>query len=446
MIEKRVEKFLKNPKKGLFILAMPMLVGMLMQTLYNIVDTIFIGRLGAEAIAALTFSFPIFFIFIAINSGLGAGMGSRISRFMGEKNQKQAENTAMHGIIIAILLSGIIFIAGMIFLKPLLVLFGATGNVLDLAIDYLSIIFLGVFLILPFAIFANIFTSQGDPKTSMKLMITALGINIILDPILIYVLGYGVKGAAMATVIAFGLGFLASIYFIKTKSALQIKLSSFHYSPKILKEIIMVGIPATLMMVTMSVSFMFINKFVSSFGVDYVAAVGISGKLESIVVMPMVALALAMMTLTGMLYGAKEYQLIKKMSLFSMQMIIVISTFVGLILFLFPSLFLRIFTPDPNLLSLGAAYVRVSVFAYPFMGIALISGRIMQGMGQGFPGFVINLIRTLLVSIPIAYVFIFVLGYGYLFIPISMIIGGIVSNLVGILWLKIRLNKIHIEI
>ena len=135
MIEKRVEKFLKNPKKGLFILAMPMLVGMLMQTLYNIVDTIFIGRLGAEAIAALTFSFPIFFIFIAINSGLGAGMGSRISRFMGEKNQKQAENTAMHGIIIAILLSGIIFIAGMIFLKPLLVLFGATGNVLDLAID-----------------------------------------------------------------------------------------------------------------------------------------------------------------------------------------------------------------------------------------------------------------------------------------------------------------------
>ena len=445
-MKKRVEKFINNPKKGLFILAAPMLMGMLVQTLYNIVDTAFVGRLGAESIAALTFAFPVFFIFIALNAGLGAGVSSRISRYMGELNKKQAENTAMHGIIISILLSVLIFSIGSTFIRPLFLLLGAEANVLELAISYMKIIFMGGIFFMLVAMFNAIFSSQGDPKTAMKIMVSALVLNIILDPIFIYVLGYGVKGAAIATVIAFIFGFMLSLFYIKTKSILAIKLSSFRFSKRISKQIIQVGIPATLMMLTTSIAFMFINKILAGFGVDYIAAVGLSFRLESLAIMPSVALSLSMLTLTGMLYGSKKYNLLKSTSYYGIKIGVLISVCVGIILFFFPHAFLRIFTSDEKLLLLGSSYIRIMVFSYPMGSVALIIGRILQGTGVGLPSLIINLFRTLLVPIPLIYLFVFKLGYSYLSIPVALIIGGIVAALIAVVWIKIRLKKLHIEV
>ena len=442
-MENRVDEFIKNPKKALLTLALPMIIAMIVQVMYNVVDTAFVGRLGADAIAALTFSFPIFFILIALNSGLGVGMSSRISRFLGEKRKEDAENTAMHGLFISIIFGLFIFVGGIIFLRPIFSIFGAANSVLELSIDYMSIILFGIFFMFSSFMLNNIFSSQGDTKTPMKVQIFALILNIILDPIFIYVLGYGVRGAAIATVIAFALSLILFIYYIKKKSYLKIHLSSFKFSFSLVKEIFLIGLPASLMMLLISVYFMFINKFMAYFGTNYVASFGIASRLESVITMPIVALSIAMLTLVGMFFGAKRYELLKEISWYGIKISILFASAIGVVFFLLPSLFLRIFTPDATLLAISSAYLRIEIFIFPLFAVSMIISRVMQGMGFGMPGLVINLVRTLLISVPLAYIFVFILKYGYLSIAAATIIGGVISSIVAIIWMEIEFKKIE---
>ncbi len=427
MQKSRVKEFIKNPKKALFTLALPIMMGMLVQTLYNIVDTAFVGRLGAEAIAALTFSFPIFFIFIALNSGLGAGIGSVISRAIGAKKKKLAENAAMHGLIVSVILGLIVVILCLIFLRPMFVLFGAEGLTLELSIDYMFVVLVGaLFMFVSFAMH-SIFSGQGDTKTPMIVQVSTLVLNIILDPIFIYVLGYGVKGAAIATVISFVFGFLMFIYYINKKSYLNIKLSNFKFDLKIIKDMIFVGAPSSLTVLVIAIYIVFINKFAAHFGVDYVAALGMAFRGESVAIMPIVAFAMAMLTLTGMFYGAKRFDLLRGIVWYGVKMVALFTAVIGAVFFIIPELFLKIFTSDFNLLSLGAAYLRLDVFTFPLMGISFVFIRAMQGIGYGWPGLVVNLIRVFVFAVPLSYVFIFILDYGYLSLIVAAIVGALVS-------------------
>ena len=443
MTKNRVDEFIKNPKKALFVLAVPIVIGMLVQVMYNIVDTAFIGRLGAESIAALTFSFPLFFILISLNSGIGIGMSSLISRYLGSNNKNEAENAAMHGLFISLIFSAFVIVLGIAVLKPLFQLFGAEGNVLELAISYMSIVLLGVFFMFPSFIFNSIFAAQGDTKTIMKVQVIGLALNTLLDPIFIYMLGYGVKGAAIATVIGFLFSLVLSMYYIKRKSYLHIHIDSFKFSPKIIKGIFSVGAPASLMMLLISIYVIFINRFMAHFGTDYVASFGIASRLESVVTMPMVALSVSLVTLTGMFFGAKRYDLLKSISWYGIKISILFTSAIGFIFFALPNLFLRIFTSDTGLLNISAAYLRIDVFTFPLMAVAMIISRIMQGMGYGMPGLVINFIRVFLVAIPLAYIFVFLLGYGYLSIAVAMVIGGIISNIVALIFMNVELRKIE---
>lgn len=441
MLKERVATFIQNPKKSLFKLATPIIVGMIVQTLYNIVDTAFVGRLGAESIAALTFSFPIFFILIALNAGLAAGMGSRISRYLGENNKTAAENTAMHGLFISLVLSFLILCFGSLILKPLFLLFGATSSVLSLAMDYTSIILMGAFFMLPGQILNSIFSAQGDTKTPMRIQIIALIINIILDPIFIFGFGLGVRGAAIATVIAFSTTLLLGIYYIRTVSHLHIHLRSYRFSLYILKNIVAVGIPASMVMLLMSVYIMVINRFMAYFGTNYVASFGIVSRLESVAVLPIVGLSMALLTLVGMFDGAKRYDLIKTISWFAIKTGVLMTSGIGIVFFIFPDLILRIFTTDPTILSIGAVYIKINVLTFPLMAITMSISRVLQGMGYGFPGFMINLIRVFLVALPLAYLFIFILNKPYYFVPVAMVTGGLVGSLVAITWLQVKLRK-----
>ncbi|MBD3309833.1 MATE family efflux transporter [Candidatus Woesearchaeota archaeon] len=443
MKKNRTDEFIKHPKRSLFRLALPLLVGMMVQTLYNIVDTAFVGRLGADAIAALTFSFPIFFILMAMNSGMGTGMGSRIARLLGEKSRRAAENAAMHGILIAVVTALVMTTFGLIFLEPIFILMGASGNVLSLSTEYMSIILAGaVFMFLVF-IFNSIFTSQGDTKTPMKVQITALVLNIILDPILIYGLDMGVRGAAVATVIALLAGLAMFIYYSRTRSYLRIRRNSFMFSLNISKEIIRVGLPASLTMLLMSVYMMFINRLMTYFGTDYVAVFGLAFRLESLEVMPVVAFSLSLLTVTGMFYGAKRHDLLKGVYWYSVKIGLLISSGVGLVFFLFPEMLFRIFTSDPSLLDLGAVFLRFYVFTFPFHVVAMITSRAMQGMGKGMPGMIINMVRSLFIAVPLAYVLVFVFGFGYLSVPAAMIVGGMVSTVIAIVWIEVEFKRLN---
>ncbi|KYK25423.1 hypothetical protein AYK26_06155 [Euryarchaeota archaeon SM23-78] len=443
MKESRVSEFIKNPRKALFILAGPLVVGMLVQTLYNIVDTAFVGRLGADSIAALTFSFPLFFVLMALNSGIATGMGSRIARYLGEKNKAAAENTALHGLIISIILAIIIFIPGIIFLRPIFSLFGATNTVLELAISYMLFILLGIFFMFPAFVINGIFSAQGDTKTPMKVMILSLILNIILDPIFIYALKQGVRGAAIATLIAFLFSLILYIYYLRKKSYLRLHLKNFKFSFPICKDICRVGAPASIMMLLMSVSYIFFNRFVAHFGTNFIAAYGVVIRLESLAVMPMVAWSTAMMTLAGMFFGAKRYDLLKSTTWYAVRIGLWFTSIIALILFLVPSLFFQIFTPDQYLIDIGTAFIRVMVFTLPLMAIGMPIARTLQGMGLGLPALVFNLVRLIIVAVPVAYIFIFILGFGFLSVPLATIIGGIIGDSVAAVWYKLKIKKLN---
>jgi len=443
-MQKRLEQFIANPKKALWKLSLPIVVGMLVQVLYNIVDTAFVGRLGAEAIAALTFSWPLFFVLISLNAGLGAGMSSRLSRYLGEKDIKQAENTAMHGMVISLVAGTIIFILGMIFLKPLLMLFGATDIVLTHALGYMRIILVAGFFMYPAYIIYYIFAAQGDTKTPMKVQVIALVTNMILDPIFIYLLGYGVRGAAIATLISFLLSLIIYVYILDKKSQLQLNFRAFKFSKRIAKEIFVVGLPATIMMLLMSVYFMFINRLMANFDIETVAAFGVVSRLDSVAVMPVVGFSAALMTLVAMFYGAKRYDLLKSTAWYAIRTMMIFTIVVGIIFFIIPNIFLMLFTDDPRLLSLGTKFLRIQIFSYPFMVITMMIGRTMQGLGLGLPGLVINSLRMILVAVPISYIFVYIFGYGYLSVAVASIIAAVVAAITAIIWLEAKIKKLHI--
>ncbi len=438
----RVEKFISNPKKALFTLAWPIILAMLVQVAYNIVDTIFVGKLGADAIAAITFAFPVFFVFMALNAGVGIGMSSLISRFLGSKKKSSAENTTVHGLIISLFFALLLFIFGIIFLNPILSLFGAEQPVLGLAYDYLFIILFGLFFMFLGNILNNVFTGQGDTKTPMIIQVTSLLLNIILDPILIYGLDMGVRGAALATSIAFFVWSLMAVFFIKKKSVLKINFKVFKFSKQIIKNIFVVGIPASLMMLLMSVFLALINRLLAGFGTNYVASLGIVFRLESVATMPIVGFSIALVTLVGMFFGAKRYDLLKDIVFYSLKIAVSIVTVISVILFAFPELFIKIFTNDSSLISLASAYLRIEVFVFPFMATGMIIGRVLQGMGYGMPALVISFVRLILVAVPLAYVFVEILGYGYLSIAVSILIAAVCANIISWVFLFVKFRKL----
>jgi putative MATE family efflux protein len=442
-MENRVDEFIENPKRALFVLAAPIAIAMFVQAMYNIVDTAWVGRLGAESIAALTFAFPIFFILIGLNSGIGVGINSIISRQLGAKDKEAAENSAVHGLIMSEVFGGIVFLVGILTLKPLFSLFGATPAVLKLSVGYMSIIMSGIFFMFPAYAMNGIFSAQGDTRTPMKVQVSALIFNAVLDPIFIYPLGLGVAGAALATLCAFGFSLLLYVYYIQKKSYLKIRFRCFRFSFSLCREICRVGAPASLMMLIMSIYVMFLNRFMAHFGTDYVASFGLATRLESFATIPIVALSISLLTLVGMFFGARKFDIMKTVSWHGIKIGVAFTSALGLIFFIFPTLFLRIFTPQPVLLMVGSAYLRIDVFTFPLMTVSTVISRVLQGLGFGLPGLVINLIRIFIVAVPLAYIFVFILGYGFLSIAWAMVLGGVASNVTAFIWIGAKFRQLR---
>ena len=216
----KLETFLANPKKSLWDLALPIMFGLGIHTLYNIVDMLFIGRLGGEAITGIAFNMPIFFLMLGLTMGIGTGVTAAIARHIGEESKADADNSAEHAIVIALFISVTFTLLGSIFGDEILFMLGAKDNVLALASDYLSTIVVGLPFMVFGAFFRSILAGEGDMKFPMAVAGFGTILNIILDPIFIFELndfgsiglGLGIKGAALATVLSQSVVFIIFVY------------------------------------------------------------------------------------------------------------------------------------------------------------------------------------------------------------------------------------------
>jgi len=434
----RLDGFIDNPSKALWTLAFPIMAGMGIHTLYTIVDMIFIGRLGGDAIAAVAFNMPLFFLVLGLSFGVGSGVTASIARFIGAKDKVNADNTAEHAVALGLIISTILTTFGLIYGEGLLQRLGATESVLPLSWDYLKVSLIG----LPFMVFSTFFRSilsgEGDMKLPMAVAGLGTILNIILDPIFIFTLGYGVGGAAMASAISQLIVFFIFVYmlFVKEHAYIRFRMRDFSPSLFIIKDIIRVGLPASMSMIIMAFGQLVFNRILVRFSTDAVAAYQVGGRMDMVIFLPIMAIASALTTLVGMFFGAKEIEKIKFIAKYGIIRSMMVTGVLSIILYIFAPLIVKIFTLDVGIQSIAVTYLRFICLIYPLIAIGMTVGRILQGLGKGLPMLVITSIRILALSAPLALYFIMVLNKSIEWVWYAMIISTIVSVAISLIWLK----------
>ena len=448
----RLKIFLDNPSKALWSLAIPIMFGMGIQTLYNLVDMIFIGRLGGQSIAGIAFNMPLFFLVLGLTMGLGTGVTASIARFIGQDNKKEADNSAEHAVVMAVGISIFLCSMGLMFGETILSLFGAEGDILSIGWEYLHVMCIGM----PFMIFSGFFRSilagEGDMKFPM--MVAGLGtvLNIILDPIFIFDLesyggiglGLGVAGAAMATVISQAIVFCVFIYmlFIKEHSYITFRLKYFSFSTDIIWDIVKVGLPASLSMVVMAIGQGVFNKILIHFSADTVAAYQVAGRLDMLVFLPIFSIAASLTTLIGMFFGAKEYDTLRFTIRYGIISAFCITVVSSAVVYLFADLTVRFFTDDELIISIAVSFLKLFAFVYPLIAVGITSGRVLQGLGKGLPVLIITIVRVLGVSAPLALFFIFYMAKPVEWVWYSMMLSTVVAFTIAVLWLFSTVRKL----
>ena len=441
-----LQLFIDNPSKSMWNLAIPIMAGMGIQTLYTIIDMIFIGRLGGNAIAAVAFNMPIFFFVMGLSFGLGNGVTASIARFIGADDKVNADNSAEHAVAIAFLISAVLTSVGLIYGKDILILMGCTQEVLPLAWDYLRVSCYGI----SFGVFSGFFRSilAGEGEMKLPMIVAGLGtvLNTILDPIFIFYLDYGVTGAAWATTISQIIVFCIFIYmlFIKHRTYIRFKLKDFSPSSFIIYDIIKVGIPVSMSMVVMAIGQLVFNRLLVNYSTNAVAAYQIGGRIDMLVFLPIFGIASALTTMVGMFYGANEINKIKFISRYGVRSSLIITSICSALLYIFAPPVISIFTSDFTIQKISIDYLRIISLLFPFISIGLTIGRILQGLGQGMPSLIITTIRVIGVAGPLAYYFTFIQDKPVEWIWYSMFISGIFATIISIVWVTITFKKLSI--
>ena len=436
----RVEQFIQRPYRAVWTLAVPIMMGMAVQTIYSVADMIFVGRISADAIAALAFNMPLLWFSFGIIFGLGSGVTAVIARFIGGRQKAQAENAALHGLMLGILLGSSFTLAAFLLGKRILTMLGVPPEILPDAVKYFYIL-AGGFLFTMFGIFLrSIFNGEGDTKTPMKIQVASTLLNILLDPLFIFGFSMGVAGAALATVLSqlLTVAILSYLLLIKKRTYVQLRWRNFQYNRELLASILRIGVPASMAMVIMSSGSAAFNRILVHYSAKVVAGYQISGRLDQIFFLPIMALGNSLVTLVGMYYGARRLDLAKKVIRYALARGILIGLTSGIVFYITAPYVFRIFTPDPEVQAVAVSVIRTLSFVYWVIPIGMLSGRSMQGLGTGVPSLVITTVRVLGVSVPLALLFVFYLHKPYYWVWWAMVASSATAATISIFWLRHR--------
>ena len=405
--------------KAVATMAVPSMLGMLINIVYNLADTFFVGQTGdSNQVAAVSVSMPLFLIFIAVGNLFGVGGCAFISRSLGEGRQDRVKKISSFCIYTSILLGIVLGVLFMVFKTPLLYMVGASDNTIGFASDYLKWVAIGSPSVITAITVCNLVRGEGAAKTSMFGSILGQVVNIVLDPIFIlsggdelsgfkmpFGFGLGVAGAAIATVI----GNICSVvffllYFLKGKSILSITPKRYTFKDGIAKGVINVGLPASLNNLLMSLSNIIVNIVLVSYGDNAVAAMGVAMKANMLVVMLQIGLGQGVQPLIGYCYGARNYDRMKKCLHFSMVCNIVIGTVMTLFYVVFKENVISMFIDDANVIELGVKMLIALMSPGPIIGIMFILNFSFQGMGKGIQSLILSIGRQGLIYIPLLFI------------------------------------------
>jgi len=404
----------KNIGKLLWQYALPAIIGTLVNSLYNVIDRIFIGHwVGDDALAGLGLILPIMNITAAVGMLVGAGSASRISIYLGKKDKNTAEKIAGTSFVMTLILSGTVIALLLIFLKPILIWAGASESTYPYARDFLQIFLPGnLFLSLCFN-FNNMMRASGYPQKAMITMLISVISNIILAPIFIYYFGWGIKGAATATFIAMVIGFAFVMHhFMAPTSFIKLRWKYLKLNKSIVWSITSIGMSPFLMQLTASVVvFLIIAQLKAVAGkVDphsgdmAIGAYTLANTLVTLIVMIVIGLTQGMQPIVGYNYGAKNYARVKETLICTVKVGTVITTFGFILGVFFPQFFISLFGPGPELAAKSAEALKLIVLCFPLVGFQIVVSNFFQSIGMAGKAVFLSLTRQALFLIPMLFI------------------------------------------
>ena len=422
--------------KLLLKLSVPATAAMLVNALYNLVDTIFLGRgVGTEAIGGLTIAFPFQILVIAFAIMIGFGASSVVSRNLGSGNRERACSAAGNAFTITIGFGILLMVVGYLLLDPILKLFGATPVLMGYARDYLSVILMGT-VFFSFAMATNgIVRAEGRATVAMVSMILGTVTNIILDPIFIFALKMGIRGAALATVIAQSLSFIFLLfYFLSGRSSLKLQLRHLRPNGSVIREIFVLGVPAFIRQASGSVLIVLVNNALGRYGGDiYISVFGLIFRVLHFFLMPLMGMVQGFQPITGYNYGAGNMARVKRVVKVSLVLSTLLASVGFLILMLIPGPVFRIFSNDGLLVAAGIPVLRMIVLIVPFVGIQMIGASYFQAVGKARPALFLGLSRQIIFLLP--FIILFPLAFGLWGVFAAFPAADFLSSVITGIWL-----------
>jgi putative MATE family efflux protein len=442
---KGVKTLQGDPKKAVVKLAIPMVVAMSVQTIYQLVDTYWVSGLGADALAAMGFVFPFFFISIALSNGLGIGGGAAISRRIGAQDKAGADNVAVHTIILMLLLALVFTIPFYLFAPQIFSLTGA-GKITGLAVAYSRVIFLGSVLIFFTNVAKAILRSEGDSKRAMKAMIIGAVLNIFLDPVFIYTFDMGIAGAAWATLLSLGISSLMMFdwLFFRKNTFVSFNFKDFSFEKDVLKDIFRITVPASAQQLSMSLSMLILNLIIVAVSnTDGVAVYSTGWRVATIAISPLMGIATAVVSVSGAAFGAKDFEKANAVHKYATKLGLFTEGAVAIFTFAFAPQIAAAFTQAESSAHIApdlTHFLRVICIFYPTVSLGMLSTSLFQGAGKGLSALTANLLRTM-VFIPLfAALFAFSLDMGQAGAWWGIVVGNTIGASVTFLWARLYVS------
>jgi putative MATE family efflux protein len=428
-----------EPEKAIVKLSIPMMIGMLLQTIYNLADAIWISGLGHEALSAIGIFFPIFMGIVSLSSGLSIGVSSAISRRIGAKNRESANRCASYGLSLSLILGISITLLLLATMEKIIDLMSVEDLVASLTMIYSKIIISGsIFLVLSMML-GGVLRGEGDAKRSTYALAFGSILNIILDPIFIYLLDLRIAGAAYATVLSMILSNVLLLYWLFGKKDSFIEISFIKLSlDRDLREIFRVGVPSSASQLLMSIAMFVLNTLILSVGGEEgIAIFTTSWRVITFGIVPLFGMASATTAVTGAFYGARDADKLGKAYFYSIKLSFIIGLLVSSIIIIFAPQISQLFTYSIESQSFYRELIssmRILAFFLPTAPLGIMTASMFQGIGKGERALLVTIFRALILQLAFAYLLIRLFPLGLMSVWFGIVLGNAFAAFLAFFW------------
>jgi putative MATE family efflux protein len=422
-----------NSGRLIFNFAVPMLIGNVFQQLYNIADSIIVGKfIGKEALGAVGASFPLIFMLISFVIGVTMGTTVIISQYYGAKDMKNVKRAMDTLYIFLFFASILVTILGILFSRPIFRLIKLPPDILPLAVTYFNVYLLGSIFFFGFNGTSAILRGLGDSKTPLYFLIIATVTNVILAILFVAVFKWGVMGAALATVVSQAGAFLTAIFYLnRNHEVVRLTIRKLEFDKAIFRKSLQIGLPSGFQQTFVALGMLAVMRIVNDFGTDVIAAYSVAGRIDSLAGMPAMNFAVALSTFVGQNLGARKVERVKAGFRATFFMSTALALFTSIMVIIFPGTLMGLFSNDPSVIRIGSQYLVVVGSFYVFFSSMFVVGGVMRGAGDTLIPMFITLFSLWIIRIPLAWILSRHYGYAGIWwsIPLAWMIGASLSYL-----------------